>query len=114
QGITIALANGNNGPGYNSAADVDYMPHSGFAVGAAITELQARNVYGWSGANGDHVVYYSSVGPTRGGRPVPDVVSPLITMVRNERGTGSARFYGFSGTSSATPALIGALTALRS
>jgi hypothetical protein len=111
-GIVIGIAAGNEGPGISTAAADDYVPHNGFGVGAHISVDQARNVYGWTGATEDSVVFYSSFGPTRGGRQVPDVVSPLITMVRGERGVVSSPFYGFSGTSSATPALIGATTAL--
>ncbi|NRA46374.1 MAG: S8 family serine peptidase [Oligoflexales bacterium] len=57
---------------------------------------------------------YSSFGPTRGGRLIPDLVSPIISLVRGERGGDSDPFYGFSGTSSATPALVGASAALMS
>lgn len=111
-GIVIGIAAGNSGPGITSADADDYMPRHGFAVGAMISKDQARNVYGWLGPVEDTVISYSSVGPTRGGRQVPDVVSPLMTWVRGERGTEGDQFYGFGGTSSATPALVGATTAL--
>ncbi len=113
-GIVIGIAAGNGGPAMTTAAADDYIPHHGFAVGAHISAQQALNVYGWTGITGDTVVHYSSIGPTLGGRQVPDVVSPISTLVRGERSDAAIRFYGFSGTSSATPALIGAVTSLSS
>ncbi len=113
-GIVIGIAAGNGGPAMTTAAADDYVPHHGFAVGAHISAQQALNVYGWTGITGDNVVHYSSIGPTLGGRQVPDVVSPISTLVRGERSDAGVRFYGFSGTSSATPALIGAVTSLGS
>ena len=114
QGILIAIAAGNNGPGVSSGPSDDYIPHHGFGVGAMISQKQANNVYGWTGANRDAVVDYSSFGPTRGGRQIPDVISPIVSLVRGVRGSDSDPFYGFSGTSSATPALVGASAALMS
>lgn len=114
KGIVIGIAAGNDGPGVGSAAPDDYIPHNGFGVGAYLSKDQAVNVYGWIGTQSDAVVGYSSFGPTRGGRQMPDVVSPIISMVRGERSGNSDPFYGFSGTSSATPALIGAVMALAS
>jgi hypothetical protein len=111
-GIVIAVAAGNAGPGLSSAAPDDYVPHHGLAVGAMISEAQAQNVYGWTGATGDAMIWYTSIGPTRGGRLAPDAASPLMSFVRGERGTTPGRFYGFGGTSSATPALIGSVAAL--
>lgn len=113
-GIVVGIAAGNEGPGISSGLNDDYIPHHGFAVGAYISEEQARNVYGWVGSVRNDVIWYSSVGPSRGGRQIPDVVSPLMTLVRGERGTSGQRFYGFGGTSSATPALIGSISALMS
>lgn len=113
-GIVVGIAAGNEGPGISSALNDDYIPHHGFAVGAYISQDQARNVYGWVGDVRDDVIWYSSVGPSRGGRQIPDVVSPLMSLVRGERGTSGQRFYGFGGTSSATPALIGSVAALMS
>lgn len=114
KGIVIGIAAGNDGPGVGSAAPDDYIPHLGFGVGAYLSKDQAVNVYGWTGTRSDAVVGYSSFGPTRGGRQMPDVVSPIISMVRGERSGNSDPFYGFSGTSSATPALIGAVMAMAS
>lgn len=114
KGITVAIAAGNAGPGTGSAAAIDYVPKLGFAVGAYISKDQARNVYGWTGTTQDSVIHYSSFGPTRGGRQVPDLVSPLMTLVRGARGADGPSFYAFGGTSSATPALAGAITALKS
>ena len=113
-GILIAIAAGNNGPGVSSGPSDDYIPHHGFGVGAMVSKAQANNVYGWTGADRDAVVDYSSFGPTRGGRLIPDLISPIISLVRGERGGGASPFYGFSGTSSATPALVGASAALMS
>ena len=113
-GIVIGIAAGNEGPGIQSAAADDYIPHQGFAVGAMITRPQAENVYGWINDAEDSVIWYSSVGPSRGGRQIPDVVSPLMTYVRSDRNTKAPQFYPFGGTSSATPALIGASSSLLS
>jgi hypothetical protein len=113
-GIVVGIAAGNEGPGISSGLNDDYIPHNGFAVGAYISEEQARNIYGWVGSVNNDVIWYSSVGPSRGGRQVPDVVSPLMTLVRGERGTTGNQYYGFGGTSSATPALIGSISALMS
>ncbi len=114
RGIVVGIAAGNEGPGISSGLNDDYVPHHGFAVGAYISEDQARNIYGWTGNVRNDVIWYSSVGPSRGGRQVPDVVSPLMTLVRGERGPTGQQFYGFGGTSSATPALIGSVSALMS
>lgn len=114
QGIMIAIAAGNNGPGISSGPSDDYIPHHGFGVGAMISKKQAQNVYGWTGADRDAVVDYSSFGPTRGGRQIPDLISPIISLVRGVRESDSDPFHGFSGTSSATPALVGASAALLS
>jgi hypothetical protein len=111
-GIVIGFAAGNGGPGAGSANIDDYIPHDGYGVGAFISEAQAHNVYGWSGDVADGVIHYSSFGPTAGGRQIPDVVSPLMTLVRGARGNDGDQFYGFGGTSSATPALVGSITAL--
>ncbi|MCX6124639.1 MAG: S8 family serine peptidase, partial [Proteobacteria bacterium] len=113
-GVVIGIAAGNNGPGISSGLQDDYIPHHGFGIGAYISKTQARNVYGWTGDVADDIIFYSSFGPTRGMRQMPDVVSPLMTLVRGERGTVGQRFYGFGGTSSATPALIGSISALGS
>ncbi|MCB9228837.1 MAG: S8 family serine peptidase [Deltaproteobacteria bacterium] len=111
-GIIIAIAAGNDGPGIASGAADDYIPHHGFGVGAYLSKDQAVHVYGWNGTTDDSIVDYSSFGPTRGGRLIPDVVSPIISMVRGERSAQKDPYYGFSGTSSATPALTGALVAM--
>lgn len=113
-GIVIGIANGNEGPAFSSGYTTDYLPHHGFSVGAMISKDQAKNVYGWNGDVEDSVIWYSSFGPTRGGRQVPDVISPLMTMVRGERVAKGTIFKGFGGTSSATPALIGAMSAMMS
>lgn len=113
-GIAIGIAAGNEGPGISTAAADDYIPRTGFGVGAHISVDQARNVYGWTGATEDSVIWYSSFGPTRGGRQIPDVVAPLMSLVRGERGIAAPQFTSFSGTSSATPAMIGATSALMS
>ncbi|MEQ1875766.1 MAG: S8 family serine peptidase [Bdellovibrionia bacterium] len=111
-GISIGIAAGNEGPGISTAAADDYIPRNGFGVGAYVSVEQARNVYGWTGATENSIIWYSSMGPTRGGRQIPDVVSPLMSWVRGERGIAAPQFYSFSGTSSATPAMIGATSAL--
>ncbi|MFK7822613.1 MAG: S8 family serine peptidase [Oligoflexales bacterium] len=82
QGILVAIAAGNNGPGVSSGPSDDYIPHHGFGVGAMISQDQANNVYGWTGADRNAVVDYSSFGPTRGGRQIPDLVSPIVSLVR--------------------------------
>lgn len=112
--IVIAMAAGNSGPGSLSAASDDYVPRLGFAIGAAVTEKQSRNVYGWLGVRGDHVVHYSSVGPTRHGRAIPDLISPLMSLARARRTGDSGAYVPFGGTSSATPAFVGAVAALSS
>lgn len=112
RGIVIGIAAGNEGPGINSAAADDYIPRYGFGVGAMIPQAQAENVYGWVGAPGDTIVWYSSFGPTAGGRQMPDISSPIVTLVRGQRDGASSPFYGFSGTSSATPAFVGATMAM--
>lgn len=112
KGILIGMAAGNDGPGVGSAPYNDYIPHHGLAIGASISKELARGVYGWTGAVEDSIVYYSGVGPTRGGRQIPDISSPLMTWVRGQRATAAGPFYAFSGTSSATPALVGASAAL--
>lgn len=114
RGIIIGIAAGNSGPGALSAGSDDYIPRLGFALGAAITESQSRNVYGWLGVLGDHVIDYSSVGPTAFGRAVPDLVSPLMTLARSRRTGESGQYVPFGGTSSATPAFIGSAVALLS
>jgi subtilisin family serine protease len=114
KGVVIAMAAGNGGPGSRSASSNDYIPRLGFAIGAAITEQQSRNVYGWLGVQGDHVIHYSSAGPTRNGRASPDLVSPLMTLARARRSGDANAFVPFGGTSSATPAFIGALASLTS
>lgn len=111
-GIVVGIAAGNEGPGLASGSAVDYIPHNGLAVGALINSSQANNVYGWTGLDNDGVVYYSSFGPSVGGRQIPDVVSPIISLVRGHKESTKSPFYGFSGTSSATPALIGGVAAL--
>src|SRR6185295_19327879 len=103
KGIVVGIAAGNDGPGLGTAVPDDYIPHQGFGMGALVTEAQARNLYGWTGAKGDTVVFYSSFGPTRGGRLIPDVMSPLMTLVRHGTQATPGIWYGFSGTSSATP-----------
>jgi hypothetical protein len=113
-GIVVGIAAGNDGPGLGTAVPDDYIPHQGFGLGALVTEAQARNLYGWTGAKGDTVVWYSSFGPTRGGRLIPDVMSPLMTLVRHGTTTNPGTFYAFSGTSSATPAAIGTMATLQS
>lgn len=114
RGVVMGFAAGNSGPGSFSAAADDYIPHLGYGLGAAITETQARNVYKWLGVKGDHVIYYSSVGPTRNGRAVPDLISPLMTLVRGRNDGRAGQFVPFGGTSSATPAFIGSVSALLS
>jgi hypothetical protein len=113
-GIVVGIAAGNEGPGYYSAVSDDYIPRHGFGVAALLSEVQATNVYGWTGATGDAIVWYSAVGPTRGGRMIPDASSPIVSFVRGQRGNAPGPFYGFSGTSSATPALVGSVAALMS
>jgi subtilisin family serine protease len=113
-GILVGIAAGNEGPSTFSAAPDDYIPRLGFGLGAAVTQDQARNVYKWLDVKGDHVVHYSSSGPTRLGRAMPDLIAPLMSMVRDENnGTGNS-FIPFGGTSSATPAFVGAATTLLS
>jgi hypothetical protein len=114
KGIVIGIAAGNSGPGSFSAGSDDYIPRLGYALGAAITETQSRNVYGWLGVTGDHVIDYSSVGPTALGRAIPDLVSPLMTLARSRRTGESGQYVPFGGTSSATPAFVGSVTALLS
>jgi hypothetical protein len=114
KGIVIGIAAGNSGPGALSAGSDDYIPRLGYALGAAITEAQSRNVYGWLGVTGDHVIDYSSVGPTALGRAVPDLLSPLMTLARSRRTGESGQYVPFGGTSSATPAFVGSVTALLS
>jgi hypothetical protein len=113
-GIVIGIAAGNDGPGLGTAAPDDYIPHQGFGLGALISEKQARNLYGWTGAQGDSVIWYSSFGPTRGGRLIPDVMSPLMTLVRHGTTVAPGPFYPFGGTSSATPAAIGSMANIQS
>jgi hypothetical protein len=110
-GIVIGIAAGNEGPALSTAAADDYVPHWGFSVGAAITPGTAQNVYGWSGQTKSGIIHYSSVGPTEGGRPVPDILSPFMNLARGKFGQGVS---AFGGTSSATPALIGSVAALMS
>jgi subtilisin family serine protease len=114
RGIVMGFAAGNSGPGSFSTASQDYIPHLGYGLGAAVTEMQARNVYKWIGISGDHVIHYSSVGPTRNGRGVPDLVSPLMTLVRGRNDGKPGQYAPFGGTSSATPAFIGSVSALLS
>jgi len=111
-GVVIAIAAGNEGPGFSSAGPTDYIPHHGFGVGAYVSKDQARNLYGWTGTIEDTMVWYSSFGPTKGGRLIPDISAPLMSLVRDARGTSGPQFYPFSGTSSATPAFVGATTSL--
>jgi subtilisin family serine protease len=111
-GIVIGIATGNEGPTVGSALADDYIPHHGFGLGAMVTENQARNLHRWSGDVRDSVVWYSSFGPTQGARQMPDFISPLMTLVRDRRADTDTNFYVFSGTSSATPAFIGATAAL--
>ncbi|MCX6117794.1 MAG: S8 family serine peptidase [Proteobacteria bacterium] len=111
-GIVIATAAGNEGPAITSGYSTAYMPQNGFSVGAMISSLQALNVYGWNGPVEDTVVWYSSVGPSADNRQSPDIISPIISLVRGERNANGGNFYGFSGTSSATPALAGSLASL--
>lgn len=112
KGIIVAIAAGNEGPAFQSAAPDDYIPRFGYGVGAHLPKDQTRNVYGWTGATEDGIVFYSSYGPTRGGRAMPDLSSPITTLVRKENSPVTPAYYGFSGTSSATPALVGSVTAL--
>ncbi len=105
-GILVGIAAGNEGPAIASATADDYVPHNGFSVGAAVTPRVAQTVYGWTRATENDVVHYSSAGPTAGGRAVPDVVSPFMNLAK--RTSVSA----FSGTSSATPALMGGIATI--
>jgi subtilisin family serine protease len=114
RGIVLGFAAGNSGPGSGSAGSNDYIPRLGFGIGAAITETQSRNVYGWLGVKGNHIIHYSSVGPSANGRAFPDLVAPLMTMARDRRSPDSRAYVPFGGTSSATPAFVGSVAALTS
>lgn len=110
-GIGVAFAAGNDGPGNGTASAADYVPHRGFGVGARVLPEIARGVYGWSGDLRSADAWFSSRGPTRGGRIMPDVFAPFMNLAQSAP-LQNVGLTPFDGTSSATPAFIGATAAL--
>ena len=114
KGVVLVFAAGNEGPVSFSSGGTDYIPSGGYGVAAAVTALQAENLYQWNGVEDDSIIHYSSVGPTQGGRLIPEIAAPLMTLVRGARRNSAGNFYPFGGTSSAAPAFAGAVTSLLS
>src|SRR3954466_15424341 len=71
QGIVVGIAAGNDGPGLGTATPDDYIPHRGFGLGGLGRGGQGGNFFRRAGARRRPVVFYSSFGPSRGGRQIP-------------------------------------------
>jgi len=95
-GIFVAFAAGNNGPAYGTVNSPASMPEA-FAVGASDQD--------------DEVAYFSSRGPSPWQEIRPHVVAPGV-QVRSSMPGGA--YASASGTSVATPHVVGVAALLRS
>lgn len=101
----IVFSAGNNGPGLGSLNRSSIYPLDVLVVGAYVTPELDAHVHGVTGLPEEgRVVYYSSRGPGANFGGGPSVISPLSSLTHSNPEDG---FRGFSGTSSAAPALAG-------
>lgn len=108
--FVLTFSAGNNGPGLGSHNRGAIYPADSLVVGAYLNPELDENVHGVTGLPEEgQVIYYSSIGPGVHGGAGPTVISPLSSLVHS---SGVNGFRGFSGTSSAAPAMAGAAAVL--
>lgn len=108
--IVISFSAGNNGPGLGSFNRGLIYPKNTLVAGAFVSKDLDEYVHGVTGLpEPGRVIYYSSRGPSPDGGAAPTVISPLASLTHAAPGDGPR---GFSGTSSASPALAGFATIL--
>jgi len=108
----VVFSAGNNGPGLGSLNRSAIYPHNSFSTGAFVGKKLDAYVHGVSGLPEEgRVIYYSSRGPGALGGSGPSLIAPLASLTHADIRNG---FRGFSGTSSASPALAGFATVFKS
>lgn len=108
----IVFSAGNNGPGLGSLNRSAIYPHNSLRTGAYVGQKLDEYVHGVTGLPDEgRVIYYSSRGPGAMGGAGPSLISPLASLTHADIRNG---FRGFSGTSSASPALAGFATVFKS
>lgn len=108
----IVFSAGNNGPGLGSLNRSAIYPHNSFRTGAFVGKKLDEYVHGVTGLPDEgRVIYYSSRGPGAMGGAGPSLIAPLASLAHADIRNG---FRGFSGTSSASPALAGFATVFKS
>lgn len=106
--MIISFSAGNNGPGLGSFNRSAIYPSSALVAGAYVSKELDEYVHGNTGIPEEgRIIYYSSRGP--GPTTSPLMIAPLSSLVNASPDDGHR---GFSGTSSASPALAGAATVL--
>lgn len=107
--VILSFSAGNNGPGLGSLNRRLIYPASTLVAGAYLSKELDERVHGVTGLPDEgRMVYYSSLGPGANGAG-PLLIAPLSNLAYASPNDG---LRGFSGTSSASPALAGAATIL--
>ncbi len=103
--FVLCFSAGNGGPGLGSYNRGMIVPADALSVGAFASSDLYEYVHGTAGLPAPgRIPYYSNRGPSPDGGSTPSVIAPMASVVYGNTGAG---YRGFSGTSSASPAVAG-------